>query len=641
MSDLLLHPILPFVVGAVLVRLLPHTLGHVVMVLAPVVAMTQIWQLEAGTSVQVDYLDWQLEVLRADGLSTPFGVVFAIAALIAGIYGIATQRGPERSAALLYAGAAFGVVYAGDLLTFFLFWETKAIASTFLILARRTARSGRSGMRYLFVHIFGGKLLLAGIIVHVWQTDSLSFTTFEPGVAAYLIMVACLLSAAVPPLHAWLADAYPEATVAGTVFLSAYTTKAAVYALARGFPGFDILIYLGVIMALYGVVYAVLENDIRRLLGYHIVSQVGYMVAAVGIGTELAINGATAHAFAHILYKGLLLMGAGAVLYATGRAKMSELGGIANRMRLVLALYMVGAVSISSFPLFSGFVSKELVVASASAGDLTWLVVLLKVASVGTFLHTGLKLPFGTWIGKKGLGPRLNGEGPVFVGAVPASMIAAMALSASLNFLLGIRPQLLYDLLPYAVTYDVYTFGKVVEKLQILLFTALAFWLLLPKLHAKAVVSVDTDWVYRKLPGYLRDLWRRLVPPTPHSGRPSEPSSRVATEPVEPVAGPAPAEPVGGPAPAEPVGGPARVGAADAADAAAAEAHHADATDAPDAATPSTAAATTATATRRRVGTPTRLFSPVAGPPPLIATWVLGGLMLLGAIIVLFTSLTP
>ncbi|MFU8841724.1 MAG: Na(+)/H(+) antiporter subunit D [Nitriliruptoraceae bacterium] len=568
MSDLLLHPILPFVVAALLVRVVPRTVGHVVMVAAPLTAMLQLWLLEPGTSVQVSYLDFQLEVLRVDGLSTPFGVVFAIAALIGGIYGIATQLGPERSAALLYAGAAFGVVYAGDLLTFFLFWETKAIASTFLILARRTDRSNRAGMRYLFVHILGGKLLLAGIIVHYFQTGSLTFTAFEPGLAASLILVACLLSAAVPPLHAWLADAYPEATVAGTVFLSAYTTKAAVYALARGFPGFQILIYLGIIMALYGVVYAVLENDIRRLLGYHIVSQVGYMVAAVGIGTELAINGATAHAFAHILYKGLLLMGAGAVLYATGRAKMSELGGIANRMRLVLALYMVGAVSISSFPLFSGFVSKELVVAAASAGDLTWLVILLKIASVGTFLHTGLKLPFGTWVGKQGLGPRTNEGAPFHVGAVPASMIVAMALSAALNLTLGLRPSLLYDLLPYEVTYDVYTFGKVVEKTQLLLFTALGFWLLLPKLHAKAIVTVDTDWSYRRLPRLLHAAWERRY--YPH-GRSEEDLVEVPRRGV--------------------------------------------------------------------VGTVTRLATPTTAAPPLLATWVLGAVVLAAAALLLLVSL--
>ncbi|MFP4148972.1 MAG: Na(+)/H(+) antiporter subunit D [Nitriliruptoraceae bacterium] len=568
MSDLLLHPVLPFVLAALLVRVVPRTAGHALMVAAPLAAMVQLWLLEPGTSVQLSYLDWQLEVLRVDGLSTPFGVVFAIAALIGGVYGIATQLGPERSAALLYAGAAFGVVFAGDLLTFFLFWETKAIASTFLILARRTDRSNRAGMRYLFVHILGGKLLLAGIVVHYFDTGSLTFTAFEPGLASSLMLVACLLSAAVPPLHAWLADAYPEGTVAGTVFLSAYTTKAAVYALARGFPGFEILIYLGIVMALYGVVYAVLENDIRRLLGYHIVSQVGYMVAAVGIGTELAINGATAHAFAHILYKGLLLMGAGAVLYATGRSKMSELGGIANRMRLVLALYMVGAVSISSFPLFSGFVSKELVVAAASYEDLTWLVVLLKVASVGTFLHTGLKLPFGAWVGTKGLGPRTNEGAPFEVGRVPATMVLAMGLSAVLNLALGLRPSLLYDLLPYEVTYDVYTFGKVVETSQVLLFTALGFWLLLPKLHAKAIVTVDTDWLYRRLPRLVRDAWQRR---------------HVTRARVHPDA----------PEPAPPAG---------------------------------------------VVGTLTRLATPTTAAPPLLATWVLGAVVLAAAAVLLVVS---
>lgn len=597
MTALLLHPVLPFLAAAVLVRLVSRRAGHALMVLAPAVALAQIWRLEPGTRVQLDYLDWQLEVLRADGLSTPFGVVFAIAALLAGIYGIATQHAPERSAALAYAGAAFGVVYAGDLLTFFLFWEIKAIASTFVILARRNDRSGRAGMRYLFVHLVGGKLLLAGIVLHVWQTGSVAFSAFEPGVAAYLIMLACLLSAAVPPLHAWLADAYPEATVAGTVFLSAYTTKAAVYALARGFAGFEVLIVLGVAMALYGVVYAVLENDIRRLLAYHIVSQVGYMVAAVGIGSELAVNGATAHAFAHILYKGLLLMGAGAVLHATGRAKMSELGGIANRMRLVLALYLVGAVSISSFPLFSGFVSKELVVAAASAGDLGWLVLLLKIASVGTFLHTGLKLPFGTWVGTKGLGPRRNEQGsPIHVGAIPLSMVAAMALSATLNLLIGIQPQLLYDLLPHPVTYDVYTLGKVVETTQLLVFTALGFWLLLPKLHAKAVITVDTDWFYRKLPQRLQHGYARARGTGRDTHAPSTP--RVASRP----SGSAEPEVVG----AEP---------------------------------PETAAGPSALPAR--AGTLTRLAAPGPTPPPLIATWILGAVVLLAALLVLAASLLP
>jgi multicomponent Na+:H+ antiporter subunit D len=304
-----------------------------------------------------------------------------------------------------------------------------------------------------------------------------------------------------PPLHSWLPDAYPEASVAGTVFLSAYTTKAAVYALARGFPGVELLLWLGVAMAIYGVTYAMLENDIRRLLSYHIVSQVGFMVAAIGVGTEYAINGAVAHAFAHILYKGLLLMGVGAVIHATGRSKMTALGGLGNGMRGVFTLYMIGAVSISSLPLFSGFVSKEMSVSAVSAEGFAVAVILLKVVSVGTFLSTGLKLPFGTWFGSEGAGPRdLAAHPRLTVGPVPVSMFVAMGIGAGLNLLIGVYPPALYDLLPHTVEYVPYSVGKVIEKLQILGFTALGFWILIDRLQAKPKISRDVDWLYRRLP---------------------------------------------------------------------------------------------------------------------------------------------
>lgn len=505
MIDLLLHPAWPFLIAALLVRFLPRPVGHVLMMAAPAMALLAMGRLDASTSVHLSFLDWQLEPLRVDALSTPFGWVFASAALIAGIYGMATQRGPERSAVLATAGAALGVVFAGDLLSLFLFWEIKAIASTLVILARRTPQSGRAGMRYLFVHIIGGKLLLMGILLHFGQTGSLTFEAFEMGPAAAFILLAFLVNAAVPPLHAWLQDGYPNATVAGTVFLSAFTTKSAVYALLRGFPGLEILMYLGVAMALIGVIYAILANDIRRLLCYHIVSQVGFMVTAVGIGSDEAINGAVAHAFAHILYKALLLMGVGAVLYATGRSVASSLGGIGNRMRGVMTLYMIGAVSISSLPLFSGFVSKEIITDAAQYGELEWVVILLKVASVGTFLSTGLKLPWSTWIGREGMGPKTNDGARLKVNSVPPTMIMAMVVAAGLNLAIGLVPDLLYNFMPMAVDYEPYRLGKVVENLQVLLFTALGFLLVLYKLPAKPKIALDVDWFYRRLPERVAD----------------------------------------------------------------------------------------------------------------------------------------
>jgi multicomponent Na+:H+ antiporter subunit D len=274
------------------------------------------------------------------------------------------------------------------------------------------------------------------------------------------------------------------------VFLSAFTTKTAVYVLARGFAGWEILIVLGVIMALYGVIFAVLENDIRRLLAYHIISQVGYMVAAVGMGTEVAINGAVAHAFAHVIYKGLLFMGAGAVIYATGRRTLTALGGIAGRMRIVVALYMIGALAISAFPLFSGFTTKSMIIFAAEEEHIEWAVALLYLASVGTFLHTGLKLPYFTWFG-----PRRD---DIPVGPVPKNMIVAMIGAAALCVGIGVYPQLLYNILPFANSYEAYTAEHVVTTLQLLAFTAIAFWLLLHKLRGEATITIDTDWLYRK-----------------------------------------------------------------------------------------------------------------------------------------------
>lgn len=495
-----LPPALLFFAGAAAVTVLPRRAQAVVMVGIPAVVLAHVLILDPAASVPLPFFGFDLELLRVDRLSRAFGVVFALAAGLGSLYGLRVMGTGERAAALAYVGGALGVVFAGDLLSLFVFWEIKALASTAVVWLGRRPDSPRSGLRYLYVHLAGGTLLLAGILQHLAATGDIAFAAFELGEpGGWLILLGFLVAAAVPPLHAWLPDAYPQAGVAGTVFLSAYTTKAAVYTLARGFPGTELLVWLGVIMALYGVIYAVLENDIRRLLGYHIISQVGYMVAAVGLGTATAINGATAHAFAHILYKGLLLMGAGAVLHATGRVKLTELGGLARHMPLVLTLYMIGAFSISGVPLFSGFVSKELTLEAAHLLHRSTVEDLLKLASVGTFLHTGLKLPYFTWFGPdRGLRPA----------RVPPTMIAAMCLAAAINVAIGVYPWVLYRLLPFAVDFEPYTVAHVSLTVQLLAFTGLAFWLLVKKLGGEPTVTLDTDWAYRALPGHLRRAGR-------------------------------------------------------------------------------------------------------------------------------------
>jgi multicomponent Na+:H+ antiporter subunit D len=432
--------------------------------------------------------------------------------IISTLYGMHVKENAQHAAAWIYVAGSLGAIYAGDFITLFLFWEVMAFSSVFLVWFRRRQESLAAGYRYLLVHVCGGLALLAGMVLHCKAQGSWAFGQLDvlhPTPAVYLILAGFLLNAAVPPLHAWLPDAYGEGTFNGSVFLCAFTTKTAVYALCRSFAGMDLLIYLGVVMALYGVVYAVLENDCRRLLAYHIISQVGYMVAGVGIGTQMAINGACAHAFAHILYKGLLFMGCGSVLYMTGESKFTELGGLWKKMPWTFVFTLVGGLSISAFPLFSGFVSKSMIVWAGFEERKLWVGYLLLLASAGTFLHTGLKVPYFIWFGKN------QPKKAVWDRAAepPGNMMAAMLVASFLCIFIGCYTPYLYKMLPFpevAREYHPYTSYHISETLQILLFTGLGFFLLIRKLKPEALISLDLDWFYRK--GGRAFLWLARKP---------------------------------------------------------------------------------------------------------------------------------
>jgi len=485
-----LPPGLVFIFGALFIPLVKGRTRQAYILLLPVLAGLSLLNVPEGSGFIMNFLGYELILARVDKLSMVFGYVFVIMAFIGFIYSIHLKESGQHVAAALYIGSALGVTFAGDFITLFIFWEIMALSSTYLIWARKTRAAHNAGFRYLFVHIMGGLSLLVGILINVAETGSAAFNVMElSGSASYLILIGFILNAAVPPFSAWLSDAYPEATVTGAVFLSAFTTKTAVYVLIRAFPGAEILIWLGAIMAFYGVIFAVLANDIRRLLAYHIISQVGYMVAGVGIGTALALNGSAAHAFSHILYKGLLFMGAGAVLYMTGKSKLTELGGLYKTMPITLTLYMIGGLSISAFPLFSGFVSKSMIVTAAAEEHLTIIWVLLSVSSAGTFLHTGLKLPYFTFFAK---------DSGITAKEPPVNMLIAMAVAAFLCMLIGVYPHVLYDLLPFAASYLPYTAEHVVWTMQIMLFTALGFFMLLKHLGGESYITIDTDWFYRK-----------------------------------------------------------------------------------------------------------------------------------------------
>lgn len=486
-------PALPLLIGAALLPVLSLQARRIVCLLAPLAGFLALQLLPAGESWGASFLGFPLIFARVDALSRVFGLVFLTVAAAANLYGWHRTDRTEQSMGLLYAGGGLAVVFAGDMMTMLIAWEVMAVSSAFLVFSPRGEGSLRAGQRYLMVHLAAGSILLIGVLLVIQTTGTVEFGRLVGlGMGSSLILLALCINAAVPPLHAWLPDAYPQASVSGSVFLSAFTTKAAIYCLIRAFAGSEILVWAGAAMALYGVVFAVLENNIRRLLAYHIVSQVGYMVCATGIGTPLALNGAAAHAFCHILYKGLLFMGTGAVLYTTGRDKLSELGGLARTMPVTLTLYMIGALSISGAPLFNGFVSKSLVVTAAAEDGRGLIVLLLNLAAVGTFLSVALKLPYFAWFGEPVPGRLRSGE-------APAHMQWAMGFLALLCILLGLAPGWLYARLPFPpVDYHPYTLAHVFEMLLIMFFTALAFWQLRERLRPHAGLNLDTDWFYRR-----------------------------------------------------------------------------------------------------------------------------------------------
>jgi multicomponent Na+:H+ antiporter subunit D len=489
-----LHPGLIFIFGALLIPVLKGRWQKTYMLMLPIVALIDLTFMTGGTYWSFSVSDYVLTFGSVDKLSMAFAYVFVIASICMALYALHVKENGQHVAAFFYIGGALGVVFAGDLFSLYIFWEIMAWASLCLIWYRKTKASSEAGFRYIMVHLFGGICLLAGIILYVQDTGSIAFNVFDWGlgwsyVASYFILIGLLINAAVPPLHAWLADAYPEATVTGAVFLSAFTTKSAIYVLIRGFPHLELLIWLGAIMAIYGLIFAVLENDARRLLAYSIISQGGYMLVGIGIGTTMAINGTVAHAFCCVLYMALLFMGAGAVLEMTGRSKFTELGGLYKYMPAIFGLYMIGAFAISGFPLFSGFVSKMMVVESAAHMHLPVIWLMLEGAAIGTFLVAGLKLPYLTWFARK--------EPVLKVKELPKNMLFAMGAVAALCVLIGVYPQALYGILPYPVEYAPYAVGHVVGMSQLLLFSFMAFALLWRKLQGTQTITLDTDWFYR------------------------------------------------------------------------------------------------------------------------------------------------
>lgn len=499
-----LPPGLLLIAAALPLALLKGTARKALVLAAPLVVLAYVWSLPVGELAAVGFLGHDLVPVKVDALGRLFATIFLLMAAGGGLFALNQDRPAEVPAAFAYAGGAVGVALAGDLVSLFVFWEIMAVASTLVLWSRDDDASRAAASRYIQVHLLGGVVLLAGIAAHVNATHSVVFAAMKPdSFGTWAILVGFLINAGAPPFSAWLPDAYPTASYSGTVFLSAFTTKTAIYVLIRGFPGAEILIPVGLWMVFYGIVYALLENDMRRILAYSIINQVGFMVTGIGIGTEMALNGAAAHAFTHIIYKALLLMAAGSVLYRTGKSKCTDLGGLFQSMPLTTLCGIVGALAISSFPWTSGFVSKSMISQAAADSHLAWVWFGLTAASAGVFLHAGIKFPWFVFFQKdSGLRPA----------DPPWNMTLAMVVFAALCVGIGLFPGALYALLPYPVDYQPYTAAHVIEMLQLLGFSGLAFFVLLPLMKRTLTITLDTDWLYRRLgPALVKHVGGALV----------------------------------------------------------------------------------------------------------------------------------
>ena len=502
MINILSYPLSYLIVGAILIMILKQ-FANTISILSLLFAIISLLVFSDDSSKVLSLMIVDNQYYAMNDLSFLFCLVFLLIGLAGKFFSIYRTNNNEKAYVLLYIASALGVVLSGDFIVLYIFWETMAITSTLVIWSSQTDSSLKSGNRYLILHLIGGLILLVGLIGLYTETQDLSIREIPLNAwYSWWILSGLLLNAGAPPFSQWIPDAYPEGSYSSSIFLSAYTTKASVYVLMVIFAGNTILIYIGIYMILYGIVYALLENDIRRILSYSIVNQVGFMIVGIGIGTELALNGTSAHAFSHIIYKGLLLMSAGSVLYVTSKRNCSDVGGLYKTMPITATCGIIGALAISALPLTSGFISKSMIVeASYEQGlDLVWHFLL--IGSAGVFLHAGIKFPWFVFFHKD---KKLIAKDP------PMFMIIPMIILSISCIVIGVFPNLLYSILPFSSYYEPYTGNHVVSQLHILLFSGLAFFIALKYLERTLTITLDIDYFYRKEFVFIKNIFVKIT----------------------------------------------------------------------------------------------------------------------------------
>jgi len=441
-------PAFIFIIGGLLTPLFKDIARKIYLVLVSLAGLIVVFSIKAGTVITINFLDFQLILLKADKLSLFVAYIFVIIGLFAVIYSLHIKESIFQLLGFCYLGSALGLVFAGDFLTLYIFWELVAVSSTGLILLNKDPEARNAGFRYIIMHLIGGLFLLGGIWLHYLNTGSLEIVRLAAGLPLYLVIVGAGINSGFMFLHTWLPDSYPKAPYYSSIFMSVFTTKTAVYLLARVAPGWSYIAYIGAAMAIFGVTMALMQNNTRKLLSYHIISQVGYMVAAIGIGTAVGINGAMYHLFNNILYKTALFMASGAVIYTLGKENLHEMGGLAKKMPFTTASVIIASLSITGIPFFNGFISKGLIFDAAHSND--YLYLMLELAAVGTFLSF-LKFSYYGFL-------RPNPELEKKAVEAPWNMTVPMIGLAVLCFITGIFPGLVTRILPFANDVEFFTF---------------------------------------------------------------------------------------------------------------------------------------------------------------------------------------
>lgn len=497
--NIFLMPSIVFILGGIIASFLKGKIRSCFSLLVPILSFyfltTKINLLSNQT---IDILGFNLVIFAYDKISLLFAYIFHIFAFIALIYAAFSKNSLEIGAGLFYVGASLGVIFAGDFFSFYLFWEALTLGAVIFIYLGKEKDSKDASFRYLIFHFIGGLILLSGILLLYRETGVNLIRNLKLGsLPSYLIFIGFGINAGFPLLNTWILDSYPKASIVGTVFLSSLTTKVGIYALIRCFLGTQSLIYIGIVMVILPVFYAVIENDLRKVLAYSLINQLGFMIVGIGIGTNLSINGTLSHVFVHIIYKSLLFMALGAVYFKYRTCKATKLGGLYKKMPLVTCCAIIASLSIMAFPMFSGFVTKSMIIESALTNNLILIYVLLIVGSAAVVKY--FKVPYRAFFKENVEGEKLE---PITTKRVPRSMNIAMSLSAILCIMIGLFPQYtIYKLLPFNLEYNPYTPFHVVTQLEILLFAAFSLCLCIKyKLYPKETdkITVNFDYFYRK-----------------------------------------------------------------------------------------------------------------------------------------------